>query len=260
MPTSNLWGAKVKNIALACVLFAVLPLSATTIPVPNYSFEENSPGYGNPTGWSLFTSSTSPTFSANVQTVLNNGGTFPVVSGVSGLQFAAVHLDHNATSPGHPIPVIPPNGSLDGLVSDNLGTFAPNTIYTLTAAFGLSSAYNTFDVGLALGSGAPTLADVFPAPPHPRFAFFLINGSLLTDDTLQDGSLTLNTSLFPSLVGEPINISLIFHSEYPYGRDAIFDNVSLSSQAVPEPSSLILITMGGFTALLGRAKFQRKRI
>jgi hypothetical protein len=36
------------------------------IPVGNSLFDNSAPGYGNPTGWKLFTDSTSPTFSSNV--------------------------------------------------------------------------------------------------------------------------------------------------------------------------------------------------
>jgi hypothetical protein len=87
-----------------------------------------------------------------------------------------LHLDHNNLGP-NPSPVIPPNGSLDELTSANLGIFAANMLYTLTVSLGLENNDPLLDVGLALGTGAPTLADVFPAPGQPSFAFALINGA-----------------------------------------------------------------------------------
>jgi hypothetical protein len=246
----------VKHLILACVTVAGLPLCAGTIAVGNSSFENNAPGFGDPTGWTLFSSTTSPTFTDNARTVVNNGTTYPIVLGVGGSQFVAVNLDHNFLSPANPTPVIQPDGSLDGLVSDDLGTFAPNMVYTLAASIGLSQALSSLDVGLALGTGAPALADVFPAPGNPDFASVLINGDQLTDSVLLDETINLNTSLHPSLVGQPINVSLLYHSEFEFGRQAFFDNVSLSSAlATPEPSTLILFTIAGFLILLGRARF-----
>jgi hypothetical protein len=175
------------------------------------------------------------------KSVLNNGSAFPIIIGVDGSQFAAVDIDHNSTSPDNPTPIVPPDGSLAGLLSLDLGTFAPHTVYSLTGSLGFP-AYGdagSLDVGLALGTGAPTLADVFPPPGQPGFAFDLINGNNFTSSVMQDFTATLNTDEFPSLVGQPINVSLIYHSEATFGREAFFDDVRLSSAAAaPELSSL----------------------
>jgi hypothetical protein len=225
-----------------CLFLAGLPLCAGQIPVVNYSFEDSLPGFGNPNGWTLFDSTTSPTFTDNVRTVVNNGSVYPTVSGATGSQFAAVNLDHNyLTPPTYATPVIPPDGSLDGLVSDSVGVFAADTVYTLSASVGLSQALDSLDVGLALGTGSPTLADVYPAPADPQFAYLLINGSQLSDEALVIATVTLDTAAFSSLVGQPINISLIFHSTYEYGRQAFLDDVTLSSASdMPEPSTICL--------------------
>ncbi|HXB67213.1 MAG TPA: hypothetical protein VNY05_03170 [Candidatus Acidoferrales bacterium] len=249
-----------KNLTTA-LLYSVLSIAALgrgfagAIPVPNFSFEDSAPGFGNPTGWTLFNSSSSPTFSSDVLIAAN--GT-PLVSGVAGSQFAVVDLDHNNTSPANPVSIVPPNGSLDGLTSDNLGIFAANMLYTLTASVGLQNASSLLDVGLALGTGAPALADVFPAPGQPSFAFALINGGGFSDNVLQDETITLNTNTFPGLVGQPINASLIFHSEQQFGRHAIFDNVRLSSStAAPEPVSLMLSVVG--LLVLGSVALRERR-
>lgn len=96
----------------------------------NALFDNSPPGYGNPPGWTLFTDSTSPTFGSNVQVVTNDGSVFPVVTGVAGSQLVGVHIDHNNTDTANPNPIIPADGSLAELTSDNPGIFAPNTLYT----------------------------------------------------------------------------------------------------------------------------------
>ena len=240
-----------KNLTTALLFFALNVAAAggafaSTIPVENPSFEDSSPGYGNPPGWTLFYDSSSPTFSTNTQIIPNNGSEVPIVVGVDGSQFAAVHIDHNNVSSGNPNPIVPPDGSLAGLVSSSdLGTFAPDTLYTLTVSVGLGNAFDLLNVGLALGTGEPTLAEVFPPPSQSPFALAWINGSDLSDDVLQDETITLNTNTFQGLIGQPINVSLIFQSEFQYGRDAYFDDVRLSSStATPEPATVILFVVG----------------
>jgi hypothetical protein len=243
-----------RKLILSYVTLVVLPLSASTIPVGNSSFEDSAPGFGDPTGWTLFSSTTSPTFTDNVRIVVNNGSAYPVLGGVAGSQFAAVNLDHNFLSPSHPTIIVPPDGSLDGLVSGDLGTFAANMIYTLTADIGLSQALSSLDAGLALGTGAPTLADVFPAPGSTGFASVLINASQLPDTALQPETITLNTSLHPGLDGKTINVSLLFHSEYMFGRQALFDDVTLSATpSVPESPTRVLFAIAGLLWLLRHA-------
>ena len=235
------------------LMLATLPLCANSITVGNGSFEVTAPGYGNPAGWTLFSSTASPTFTDNVRTILNDGSAGPIITGVDGSQYVAVNLDHNYLLPPYDTPIVPENGSLDGLVSDNLGVFAANTIYSLTASIGLSQSLPVLDVGIALGSGAPTLSDVFPSPGTSPFAYLLINGNQLSSSGLQSETVTLNTSLYPDLVGKPINASLIFHSEEEYGRQAFFDNVSLDpAVATPEPSAFLLFALGTLLILLGR--------
>ena len=242
---------------LATLAITAVPVFGDIFPVPNFSFEDSPPGYGNPPGWTLFTSSTSPTFGSNTMVIANNGS----ISGVTGSQYVGVHVDHNDLNVTNPAPVVPVNGSLAGLVSGDLGTFAPGTTYALTASIGLPNAFGLLNVGLALGSGAPTLADVFPGP-NSSFASVLINGDNLSDRVLQDETITLDTKAFPGLVGTPINASLIFQSEFMYGRDAFFDDVTLTSTTdtatTPEPSLFgVMGVLGGLGLLVLR--FQRTR-
>jgi hypothetical protein len=232
---------------------------ASQIPVPDNSFENIPLGFGDPVGWTLFNSTTSPTFTSNVRIIPNDGSVYPTMSGVDGSQLAAVSLDHNFVGPDNPTPVVPANGSLDGLVSGNLGTFSADTLYTLTASVGFAYAFDDLDVGLALGTGAPGLADVFPSPPLSAFAYELSNGSNFVADALQIYTVSLDTAAFPDLVGQSINASLIFHSEDTYGRAALFDNVSLSSDSdAPEPNTMLLLATAGM-AIFGYGYRVRRR-
>jgi hypothetical protein len=239
-------GYVVRVITLCFGLLAAGSAFGGIIPVGNSLFDNSSAGYGNPIGWTLFTDSASPTFSSNVQVVTNNGSVFPVVTGVAGSQFAAVDIDHNDTNTANPIAIIPPDGSLAELTSDNLGVFAPNTSYTLTAGVGLDSiSSNTMSVGLALGSGDPSLIDVFPVNSTASFASAMINGTALSNDVLFYETITLDTDIDPGLVGQSINVSLLFDSDNEFGREALFDNVSLSDASdVPEPGSIALVALG----------------
>src|SRR5271156_3512722 len=79
------------------LLFALLGVGSAfggiVIPVGNFSFENSPTGFGNPTGWTLFTDSTSPTFSSNAEVVANDGTALPIVTGVDGSQFVALSID-----------------------------------------------------------------------------------------------------------------------------------------------------------------------
>lgn len=246
-----------KLLALLLVLGSGTVFADPIVP-NNNSFENSSPGFGNPAGWALFFSSVSPTFSSYARVFVNDGENYDVVSGVTGSQLAAVNLDHNAVSPENPDPVVPPNGSLDGLVSGNFGTFSALTTYRMTASLGLENALDVLDVGLALGTGAPSLADTFPAPVNPAFAYLMINGANLTSGALQDFTVSLDTATFSGLVGQPINLSLLLHSEAPFGRVAFFDNVRLSSASdVPEPNNMIQVSAGAMLIALGIIRRKR---
>jgi hypothetical protein len=184
-----------------------------------------------------------------VRVIPNDGSVYPLISGANGSQLIAVDADHNSVGPDNPTPVIPADGSLDGLVSTDIGTFAPNTVYQLSVDVGLERAFGALDVGIALGSGQPTLADLLPTPGRPAYAFNLINGANLMNDTLVVDTVTLNTADFVDLVGQPINVSLIYHSDFKYGREALFDNIQLITPA-PEPGTLSLVAIGGLLILL----------
>ena len=185
---------------------------------------------------------------------------FPLVAGVAGSQFAALDIDHNDTSPTNPTPIIPADGSLGELTSSNLGFFAPDTLYTLTAGVGLAINGNTMSVGLALGSGHPSLEDVFPANSTASFASAMINGSTLSGDVLFYETITLDTGIDSTLVGQPINVSLLYDSENEFGRNALFDNVSLSDAPdTPEPGSIVLIGLGGLLVSIRMRRAHRHK-
>jgi hypothetical protein len=238
-------------------LFAALVMTAASafgdmVPVPNFSFENSAPGFGNPPGWTLFSDTGSPAFTSSIQVLANHGS---VVSGVTGSQFVALRINNNNT--------VTAPGSLAGLVSGNLGIFAADTTYVLTADTGFETASSLVNVGLALGSGAPRLADVFPAADS-SFASVLVNGSGHSTFALTPQTVTVNTRISAGLVGKSIDVSLIFQSEYTSGTDALFDDVTLTSTpdtaATPEPSFFGMIgILGGLGLILGQSRQARRR-
>jgi hypothetical protein len=59
---------------------------------------------------------------------------------------------------------------------------------------------------------------------------------------LKDTTLTFDTTIDPSIVGQAITIQLDFYSTSPFLRNAYFDNVRLDAvSAVPEPSTYALM-------------------
>jgi hypothetical protein len=229
-------------------LFAAVVITAASafgdiVPVPNFSFQDSAPGTGNPLDWTLFSDSSSPPLSSTAFVVANTGS---FVSGVTGSQFAAVRITNKSP--------VPAGGSLAGLVSGSLGTFAPDTTYVLTADTGLETSSSLLDVGIALGSGT------FPGTGSP-FASVLANGSTLSKFALNGQTVTLDTSASPSLVGKSIDVSLIFQSEFPTGTDALFDNVTLTSTAdtaaTPEPPFFGAIGLLGLGLIVRRFQLAR---
>ena|ERR1700693_5073233 len=107
-------------------------------------------------------------------------------------------------------------------------------------------------VGLALGSGDPSLIDVFPTNSTASFASVMVNGNTMSNDVLLYETITLDTGLDAGLVGLPINVSLLFDSENKFGRVALFDNVGLpDAPDTPEPGSLVLVAVGGLLMAAG---------
>lgn len=214
-------------IVAASALAAFGGLQAAPLFVVNYSFEDDVAPVGGvnqfvPTGWSSFgqiggsdIGSQNPT---NGQFSPNNPFPFPA----QGNQFAYVN-------------VFPENPNPSSGIFQDLGALQPNTIYTLTVAIGsradrinspgIISLYSGFDpVGgtlLATGGGIPAI-----------------------QNTWEDYTISFTTG---SIVSDNLIISL---SVLPAGTiQAAFDNVRLDATAVPEPSTVAMLALGGLAAV-----------
>jgi len=134
----------------------------------------------------------------------------------------------------------------------SLGTFAPNTTYTLTTGATLDGPSNQQFVGLGLWDAALT---THAATNSDNSAFYTI--PYADRNIMSDFSMTVDTSAHPELVGQDMYISLMYYTTYGGGaRNAYFDNVRLDAtpNAVPEPASLGLLGLGALSLLRRRTK------
>jgi hypothetical protein len=208
------------------VLVAIAPLAyaaPTPITIYNNSFEidqRSSPG-------TTYNDVPSYTSGGNVPSLVQIIQQFdtPLPAGIDGTQAGGLYIDN-----GNPAPPVPTTSAYLRTTSD-LGAYAANTNYTLT---------------VALYDNSPT--DVISFGP----AFFngnsVVTSNLIKDSALPSGfndySVTLNTSDFPSLVGQPISVGAAFTTAFQFGRTPFIDNLRLTaeSSAIPEPTSLALLT------------------
>jgi len=139
------------------------------------------------------------------------------------------------TGDGSVTVVAPPeNGSQTAVICNGgylyqagtLGTFQPDTIYTLTG-------YGSQDGGaipeLCLASGNDAVVVSLPATPAYTYTAF--------------PTITINTSVDTFWIGKTIEV-VCRHIQNPGSNTyAMFDNITLT--AVPEPMTLVLLTLGG---------------
>jgi hypothetical protein len=221
-------------IVAATVLAAIGGAQAAPLTVINFSFEDNvAPVNGVvdtvPSGWTAYNQAGGADIgSQNAGNALftpNN----PLASPAQGNQFTYVNIFANNPNPA-------------GGIFQDVGSLLPNTTYTLTVAIGsradrinspgIISLINGFDpfsgIVMATGGGLPS-----------------------TQNTWQDYSISFTTG---SVVSDDLVIAL---SVAPGGTiQADFDNVRLDAVAVPEPSSVAMLALGGIAV----AGFVRRRL
>jgi hypothetical protein len=137
--------------------------------------------------------------------------------------------------------------------SASLGTFEANTTYTLNADYGTGAnpSYQTF-VGYGLYSAPLTLATQNASDSTTMEAdLFAATGT-----TYAGSSVIIDTATDPGLDGQPIYISLFVLDGYAYGRQALYDDVTLDAtpDAVPEPAMLGVGTFAIGALMLRRRK------
>jgi len=222
---------KLPKFMLVCATAACLgaysstPAHAAVITINNYSFE-NATGY-----WA----ESSPVSSwQHNGSNLTTGGSYNIsvgligsITGGDGSNMLSVHADPGGT------------GTVTGTAwvgSNSLGTYAANTVYSLTVAVATPQTYaTTLSSIIALGTDGTN--------PGSALASKTTNFGSLSNSAFQDITLTLDTSVITSAVGQNIVVLLeqnVTTGSY-YGKDVLYDNVRLNTAAVPEPTTWALL-------------------
>ena len=213
---------------LALLLVPICTLSASSITVPNFSFESpalpgsqnDNGGDGNTTAITGWTISTSPTNTDN--------GVYHPIAGFTSTEPLPAPAD------GNQVAYLVPDaeGIASITTSASLGNVAPKMLYTLTVALGNRSDNMCFDSGfytidlLANGVSVATAG---------------LAGSAIVHGTFTDLSASFTSPTSGMVIGESLTIRLSASSGSP-NNEGIFDNVRLT--AVPEPAISTMIVSG----------------
>jgi hypothetical protein len=227
---------KISKFILACATVACLgaysitPAQAAVITILNYSFE-NATGYwaeaNAPSSWTGAGSNLTAGGSWNASV-----GLIGSITGGDGSNMLNVHVDTGTDK----------TVSGSGWVYTNsLGTYAANTVYSLTVAVASNSNYDhLLNSIIALGSDGTTPGSAWAS----------------TTTAFQDITLTLDTSVVTSAVGKSI-VVLLEHNATAgtqNGQNLFYDNVRLTS-AVPEPATWALLAFSLTSVMV----FRRRR-
>ena len=137
--------------------------------------------------------------------------------------------------------------------SGNLGTFQPNTTYTLTVGLSHSYDWNPSDAMKAgIGFATGTTAGTVVASQLYSMRNDGTSGDLVTYNQFTDKTFTLTTGPADAIIGQPLRVALVFEHAGQYFRGARFDNVRLDATVVPEPTMVGVLAAGSILALRRR--------
>jgi len=218
-------------VAIFGFVLTIASANAATIPITNAGFQDDDVGTSwgtDVTGWTDEGGS-----DRSITQYADSVGTdIPVIEGDQ-----VLILDARATS---------------GAIYQSVGTIAANTIYTLDITAGSRSATPlpaTFEFGLYSGSGATPvtalgLRDQTDTTGLANNTQASQEFSIVWDST---GSASVGDDLF-------VRMAVTTPASPPPTRQVIFDDLSLTSAPVPEPTSVMLCLVGALGLLLIRRR------
>jgi hypothetical protein len=211
---------------LACASFGL----AAAISIPNSSFEAGT-GFdpGQPSSW-------------NHGQTLGNAGAGGFLQVLSNSAFFGKDLNNYLFINADGGPVDGAGTTTRFIWTDSLGTYAANTVYTLTVALATTADFSpNRSAILSLQADGTTVQSTTKLFTD------------LSDTQFQDFSVIVDTDLLPGVIGQNISV-MITHSvtNEMFGKSLAVDNVRLDASPVPEPAVLGTLGVSGLLALRRR--------
>ena len=222
--------------AVALLVFALADRAPSqSLTISNFSFE-NATGYGAQT--------TAPSSWNNENQTPGSGGNGNVVLGSPNY---TGYLGNNIFELNLDVGGVAGSSGTSWVSSVSLGTYQPNSLYTLTVSMAMNGGNDTRSAMIALAAGG---FSGNATTPSYTVAATTVNHSNLTT-AFQDYTVTINTSLNPGVVGQQIGVLLEHEAlNSQYGNQVAFDNVRLT--AIPEVSTFALLLFAAPIGLLFR--------
>lgn len=209
---------------VALVLASASAAVAAPIAIPNASFDDNAAGYWGAPEWATAGDG------GPVQEILAGS-----MAGKHGTNYLQLSLEGGADGS--------PPTETGYQFSGDLGTFQPNTTYTLTVAMCHGYGWNPSDLmkgGIGFATGTTPASIVGSQLYSMRSDGSL--GDYITVDSFTDKTFILTTGNSDPFLGQPIRVALVLEHGGQYFRGVRFDNVRLDATAVPEPAVLGLLS------------------
>jgi hypothetical protein len=236
-------------VILACTLSLAMrsPIFAAALPVPNGSFEH--PDVADGSGIAYISPGVYSEWQTDFGTALNHGH----------FGFSDPNDARFPNTTGNGILPSPADGTQFGELSvragDTMAIISASPITTI-------SANNRYTLSVAAGN------EIYDDWRHGTLWIFLLAGNTpvasssiafesFPVSSFQDVVTSFNAIAGSQFVGQPLYVRIAFEDNSPVGDLAIFDNVRVDVQPIPEPASLLPIAWAVLLAWVCRRKLLR---